>query len=148
MIDTLIDNAFKIDFDEVIIYDSDQVYDCYPARFATVSFGLEDTPVLVKLADMARIDAGYKALKDGIYYDFFIGLNDYNASKVDSCFVAVVNGLDLPDDGEVYIISLDEVEQKLVYDCLDRQCRQRLCVTCADLLAEARKEMECTQERP
>lgn len=77
---------------------SDQVFNLYPCRFATVNLMLENSRLLCKLADRLRKDLGFKPLDamdeytsetcdQSGWYNFYIGLNDYNKSKVDSCIV-------------------------------------------------------------
>ena len=79
--------------------------------------------------------------QDG-WYDYYLGLNEINGSKVDSCIEAVVVSREAPDNEEVYTIYLNDQEQEAVFTCLDEQCRRYLGKGCDELLAEARKQME------
>ena len=76
------------------------------------------------------------------WYDFYISLNGYAGSHLDSCIEFVVVNSDSPDEEERYTIDLTAEEQAAVYQCLDAQCREHLQKGCEDLLAEARKHME------
>ena len=146
------DNVF-IDFGSEVLYDSDQMYLDHPVRFATVGFQLMSTGLLCSLTDRIRKDAGFTPLhpideysdemcdKDA-WYDFYIGLNDWDRTKVDACIeVAVCNSRSL-DEGEMYTIDLSPDEQTALYNRLDEQCRKYLGKSCEELLAEARKAME------
>ena len=146
------DNVF-IDFGSEIQYDSDQVYDSYPCRFATVGFQLMPSTLLGQTADRIRVDRGYRPMHplDGYtdemcdqegFYDFYIGLNDWSKTKCDTFIQFVVVNTESPDNEEMYTIDLDENEQVAVYNRLDEQCRECLGKGCVDLLAESRKEME------
>ena len=140
-----------IDRDAEVLYGSDQAYVSYPVRFATVGFQILDTDALSAIADRIRKDQGMRPMhpmdeyadetcdNDG-WYDFYVGLNDYSDTKVDSCIEFVVVNSDSPDNETTYTIDLDEQEQKCVYARLDQQCREYLGKSCEELLAEARKE--------
>ena len=146
------DNLF-IDFGAEIIYGEDQMYLAYPCRFATVGFQLMDTAALSQIADRIRKDAGFKPMhamdefteemcdQDG-WYDFYVGLNDWSHSRLDSCIEFVVVSSDAPDNEELYTIDLSGSEQESVYARLDEQCRKYLGKSCADLLKEAKERME------
>lgn len=121
--------AIRIDFDQEIEYGQDQANVTYPTVFPTVNFMLEDTEELIEAA--ANI-CGYG--KDCLY-EFMIGINGFTRTGLDNCVQFLV-------DYEGYSIDLDEALQKEIYDALDKQCREKLGKGCADLLEEARKEME------
>ena len=163
LIECIVNENIFIDFEKEIIYGSDQQYVSYPSRFASVSFSLIDTKLLNRLADRIRIRSGFKPLVPAeenateenhleknpdemtfpyAWYEFFIGLNDFTESKVDSCICFTVQDVDSPDDGESYTIDLGEDEQKFIYKRLDEQCREHLGKSCEELLAEARRRME------
>ena len=146
------DNVF-IDFGSEIQYGSDQVYDSYPCRFATVGFQLMPSTLLGQTADRIRVDRGYRPMHpiDGYtdemcdqegFYDFYIGLNDWSRTKCDTFIQFAVVNTESPDNEEMYTIDLDENEQVAVYNRLDEQCRECLGKGCVDLLAESRKKME------
>ena len=132
---------------------SDQLYVDYPCRFATVTFQLVATFLLSEIADRIRVDEGYKPMHamDGFtdetcdnegWYDFWISIEDYGATKVAPCIDFVVVNSDSLDNEETYSIDLTEEEQKLMYERLDGLCRQNYEKSCEELLQEARKEME------
>lgn len=147
-------DIIRIDFGGEIIYGSDVVYNTVPLKFATVSFSLYDTTNLNRCADRIRIKEKYKPFytatdengfihidPDG-WYNFYIGINDFTESKVDSCIEFVVCNSDEPDNESVYTIDLSEEEQKIIYKVLSEQCEKYLDKTCDELLKESRKEME------
>ena len=76
------------------------------------------------------------------WYDFYVGINGYTESHMDSCIEFVVVNSNSPDEEERYTIDLTEEEQRTVFSCLDEQCRKYLEKSCDDLLAEAGKQME------
>lgn len=118
------DNVF-IDFGSEIQYGSDQVYDSYPCRFATVGFQLMSSTLLGQTADRIRVDRGYRPMHpiDGYtdemcdqegFYDFYIGLNDWSRTKCDTFIQFAVVNTESPDNEEMYTIDLDENEQAVV----------------------------------
>ena len=137
--------------DEYLL-DSDQAYNSYPCRFATVDLMLESSGFLCTLADRIRKNLGFKPLsamdeytdetcdQQG-WYDFYIGLNDYNESKVDSCITFIVVNCESDDDERLYVIDLSFEEQKAMYLRLDKECRRKYGKSCKNLLEESRKEM-------
>ena len=142
-----------IDRDAEVLYGSDQAYLDYPIRFPTVTFELMSTEALAQIADRIRAKEGYAPMhpmegwtedncdQEG-WYSFYIGLNEFSSTRLDACIeFTVVNSLS-PDNEELYTIDLNDYEQGLVYDQLDEQCRKYLGKSCADLLAEAKKELE------
>ena len=136
MIDKLLDEAIRIDSYQ---FGSDQQYVNYPSRFATVDFVLEDTDALCGMADEMRGDLGFDP-ENGNYV-FSISLNDYNKYHVDTCITFMVVESSEMNNEELYTIDLTETEQKLVYQCLDRQCRSRFLKSCEELLKEAEEMM-------
>lgn len=142
-----------IDFNEEITYGEIQMDVHFPARFPTVIFSLRDTDALVSLADKIRTSGGGKPLypmegypeescdQNG-WYNFYIGINDFPAPPVDTSISAYVNSPDCEDDGDYYTIPIPEEDMNALYQSLDNQCRKHLGKSCADLLAEARMEME------
>ena len=142
-----------IDFDAEVHYGSDQVNEFYPVRFPTVGFQLKATNGLSEIADRIRKDLGFAPMHpmdeytdetcDGEgWYDFFIGLNGYSKTRVDSGIEFIVVNSDSPDNEESYTIVLNESEQEFIYSRLDEQCQKYLGKSCEELLAEAQKEME------
>ena len=146
-------DQIRIDFDTEIMYSSDQMDVHFPARFPTVIFSLRDTDALVSLADKIRTSGGGKPLypmegypeetcdQNG-WYNFYIGINDSPAPPVDTSISAYVDSPDCEDNGSYYAISIPEVDMSVLYESLDNQCRKHIGKSCADLLAEARREME------
>ena len=146
------DNVF-IDFEAGIEYGSDQAYKNQPARFATVTFQLRPTSLLDGLAERMRKEKGYRPLNpkdeysywdadNNAWYDYSIGLNDFDPLKIDTCIVAVVCNSSALDEGDPYFIDLNPEEQKVMLEHLDRQCRSHIGKGCMELLGEARKRME------
>ena len=142
-----------IDFGAELHYGSDQMDLNYPVRFATVTFQLMGNGFLTELVDRMRLDRGFVPLypMDGYdyencdhdgWYDFFVGINDLDRSKVDPCIEATVCNSTSVDEGESYMIELTPEEQDVLFECLDGQCRKHLGKGCDVLLDEARKEME------
>ena len=157
-----INTEIFIDFDSELIYGEDQAYICCPKRFPTVRFQLKPTRGLVEIADGIRHKLGFKPMYpaqgckssdcnactdcndidcDG-WYDFFISLNGFNDSHIDTCIAVVVAGSDSPDNEDMYTIDLTEDEQKLLYKRFDEQCRRNIDKTCEELLKEAEDMME------
>ena len=142
-----------IDFEAEVNYGSDQVNEFYPVRFPTVDFQLLATNGLSEIADRIRKDMGFAPMhpmdeytdetcdNEG-WYDFFIALNGYSKTKVDSGIEFIVVNSDSPDNEESYTIDLNESEQEAVYKRIDELCRKYLEKSCEELLEEARKEME------
>ena len=146
-------DAVFIDFGAEILYGSDQCYVSYPCRFPTVSFQLMATNGLSQIADRIRKDMGFKPMhpmdeytdatcdNDG-WYDFYIGINGYAENQMDSGIEFVVINSDCNDNEQQYTINLTKEEQDVIYACLDEQCRSHLGKGCAELLAEARIQIE------
>ena len=152
LIECIVNENIFIDFEKEIVYGSDQQFVNYPSRFATVGFSLIDTELLNRIADKIRIKNGFKPLDateenpdemifPHAWYEFFVGLNDFTESKIDSCICFTVQDVDLSDDGETYIIDLSEDEQEFIYKHLDKQCREHLGKSCEELLTEANRKM-------
>ena len=146
------DNLF-LDTGAEILYGEDQVNLDFPCRFATVEFELLSSPGLIQIADRIRKDKGFVPTQPldefncqtcdcDAWYDFYVGINDWNGTKSDSCITFVVVNSQSQDNEETYAISLDEREQEFVFSRLDEQCRRHLGKGCLDLLAEARNRME------
>lgn len=146
-------DQIRIDFDTEIMYSSDQIDVHFPARFPTVIFSLHDTDALVSLADKIRTSGGGRPLypmegypeeacdQNG-WYNFYISINDTPSCPVDTYISAYVDSPDCADDGYEYAIPIPEAYMSALYESLDNQCRKHLGKSCADLLAEARMEME------
>ena len=153
LVEAFLKDELFIDFGAEVMYGDDQMCLDYPHRFATVGFQLMETSGLAQIADRIRKDQGFKPMhpmdeftddtcdNEG-WYDFFVGLNEWSISKVDSSIDVIVVNSDSPDNEECYTIDLDGKEQEYVYARLDEQCRKYLGKSCEDLLAEARKAME------
>ena len=153
LIERFLQDEMFIDFSAEILYGDDQMDLDYPCRFATVGFQLMATGGLCQIADRIRKDAGFKPMhpmdeftdetcdQNG-WYDFYVGLNDWDRTKTDSCIEVVVVNSDSPDNEEMYTIDLDGREQEAVYARLDEQCRKYLGKSCEELLIEAREKME------
>ena len=146
-------NQINIDFGVEVVYGSDQVNEFYPVRFPTVGFQLMATNGLSEIADRIRKDLGFAPMhpmdeytddtcdNEG-WYDYYIALNGYSKTKVDSCIEFFVVNSESPDNEARYAIDLDEHEQETIYNRLDEQCRKYLGQSCEELLNEAQKELE------
>ena len=156
-IPTLIDRFMRenvsIDPHTEIMYGSDQAYVNCPRRFATVGFAIYAGYGLQLLADRLRKDLGFKPLepiddedydKDcdqtGTYY-FYVGLNDYTDSKVDTYISVIIESDESPDNEELYTIDLSDEEQRALYRRLDQECRILFGKSCDDFLEESRAAM-------
>lgn len=142
-----------IDFNEEITYGEIQMDVHFPASFPTVIFSLRDTDALVSLADKIRTSGGGKpfypmegypeeSCDQNGWYNFYISINDAPSCPVDTCISAYVDSSDCADDGYEYAIPIPEADMSALYESLDNQCRKHLGKSCADLLTEARMEME------
>lgn len=141
--------AIRIDFGNEIHYSSDKVFLDYPINIPTVSFTLLDTDILNCLADDIRKEKGYKPCFSQVdendpagFYDFYLGIYDYNGPKVDSYIEFVVLNSDEEDNDVIYQLDLDESDRKIIYKILNRQLMKYLGKDCEELLKESRKEME------
>ena len=153
LLEGFVHEQIYVDFGSEQIYGSDQANISYPCRFATVNLQLMATNGLALVADRIRKNLGFAPMhpmdeytedfcdNDG-WYDFYIGLNDYSETKLDNAIEFVVVNSDSPDNEEFYTIDLTEVEQEVLYNRLDEQCRKYLGKSCEELLAEARRELE------
>jgi hypothetical protein len=139
--------AIHIDTDQDYMLGDDQAFFCYPVRFPTVEFTLAATTELCEIVDAIRKERGYlPMLEDGGdsegWYDVFLGLNGYTDTHMDTSIMAVVVNSDSEDNEDYYLIDLSEDEQREIYAILDDQCKRYYEKSCADLLEEARREME------
>ena len=139
--------AIHIDTEADYMSGDDQAYNDYPIRFPTVEFQLVATLGLSQAADAMRKAKGFlPMLEDGGdmegWYDFYIGLNGYTETKVDTSIMFVVVNSDSPDNEDYYTIDLSEAEQRAIYGILDDQCQRYYEKSCAVLLEEARLAME------
>lgn len=153
LIEAFIRDEIYIDFGAGVLYGNDQCYVSFPCRFPTVGFQLMATNGLSQIADRIRKDLGFVPMhpmdeytddtcdNDG-WYDFYVGINGYSESHMDSCIEFVVVNSNSPDDEERYSIDLTEEEQEAVFKCLDEQCHKYEGKSCEDLLAEAEKRMD------
>ena len=161
-IPTLIDRFMRenvsIDPHTEIMYGSDQAYVNCPRRFATVGFEIYAGYGLQLLADRLRKDLGFKPLEPiddedydedcdqtGNYY-FYVGLNDYTDSKVDTSISVIIESDESPDNEELYTIDLSDEEQRALYRRLDQECRILFGKSCDDFLEESRAAMEKEEE--
>ena len=146
-------DQIEIDFDLPFMYGEDQMDICYPVRFPTVTFPLHVSDTLVSLADGIRTSDGgeplypmegypEEACDQNGWYNFYIIINDLPSCPVDTYISAYVDSPDCADDGYGYAIPIPETDMSVLYESLDNQCRKHLRKSCADLLAEARMEME------
>jgi len=139
--------AIHIDTEADYMSGDDQAYNSYPIRFPTVEFQLVATLGLSQAADAVRKAKGFlPMLEDGGdtegWYDFYIGLNGFTDTNLDTSIMFVVVNSDSPDNEDCYTIDLSESEQRAIYGILDAQCRRYYEKSCAALLEEARLAME------
>ena len=139
--------AIHIDTDQEYMLGDDQACFYYPVRFPTVEFELVATTELCEIVDSIRKEKGFPPmLEDGGdsdgWYDVFLGLNGYTDTHMDTSIMAVVVNSNSEDNEDYYLIDLSEDEQREIYSILDDQCRRYYEKSCADLLEEARREME------
>lgn len=163
--EAFINTEIFIDFESEPIYGEDQAYICCPERFPTVRFQLMPTVGLIEIVDRLRHKLGFKPMypvigcssdndsdnggyddcydcDDDCCYDFFISLNGFTDSHLDTCIAAVVADSDSVDNEDMYTIDLTEDEQKILYKRFDEQCRRSLNKTCEELLKEAEEMMD------
>lgn len=138
--------AIHIDTEAEYMLGDDQAYNSYPIRFPTVEFQLVATLGLSQAADAMRKAKGFlPMLEDGGdtegWYDFYVGLNGYTETKMDTSIMFVVVNSDSPDNEDCYTIDLSEDEQRIIYNLLDSQCRRYYEKSCAKLLGEASQAM-------
>ena len=157
--EAFINTEIFIDFESELIYGEDQAYICCPERFPTVRFQLMPTVGLIEIVDRLRHKLGFKPMypivgvdnggcddcydcDDDCCYDFFISLNGFTDSHLDTCIAAVVADSDSVDNEDMYTIDLTEEEQKMLYKRFDEQCRRSINKTCEELLKEAEEMMD------
>ncbi|MBR0076492.1 MAG: hypothetical protein IJP96_12150 [Synergistaceae bacterium] len=134
-----------------IHYGSGEAYVTYPCCFATVGFEIRAGYALQLMVDRMRKDLGFKPIEpiDGEDYDadcdqngeyyFYVGLNDYTDSKVDSTISVLFDNSTSSDSGEIYEIDLSKEEQIALYNRLDKEARIVYGMSCEELLEEARR---------
>ena len=142
--------AIHIETEQEYMLGDDQAYFSYPIRFPTVEFELAATTELCKIVDAIRKEKGYlPMLEDGGdsegFYNLYLGLNGYTDTHMDTSIMAVVVNSPSEDNEDYYLIDLSEDEQREIYAILDDQCRHYYEKSCADLLDEARREMEADE---
>ena len=138
--------AIHIDTEAEYMLGDDQAYNSYPVWFPTVELQLVATLELSQVADEMRKARGFlPMLEDGGdaegWYDFYIGLNGYTDTRLDTDILFVVINSDSPDNEDCYTIDLSEDEQRIIYNLLDSQCRRYYEKSCAELLEEASRAM-------
>lgn len=131
-----------VDFNEEIIYGSNQANVNYPVRFPTVEFELLITDGLKNAIENLRTNNRIAVEEDpGCWYNAYVGINSFTSTKLDSCITAVVVNSNQKDDEHTYTIDLDEDMQEMIYAVLDAQCREKLGKSCHELLEEAQKHL-------
>lgn len=158
MMERLLADYISPDLHEEIMYGYDQVCINHPEVFATVNFYLNSTVGLDRIVDQMRIEKGflpvlmqedYSEYDDTGWYNFYIGLNEFNETHVDSAIEVIVQCPNSEDNEDVYYIDLTPDEQRMIYDVLNDACVSYLGKSCEDLLNEAHEEMElCLKEEP
>ena len=153
LVERFVQDEVFVDFGAEYLLGDDQACVSTPVRFPTVLFQLMPTAGMIRIADCVRQDAGYEPLCDmddctddacdnkGCY-EFYIGLNGYTDTHLDSALLFCPVNTDSDDNEEVYSIDLTYDEQLAIYNRLDEQCRKYLGKSCEDLLEEAKEQME------
>lgn len=112
--ENFIRDAIHLDSDAEIIYGSDEVFDTYPCRFATVEFMLTATDTLVEVADRIRMEKGYIPMHAHyISYSVF--------SKATTLFKAVNKELSKENDKLVQfpeLVKKDDAMSNVINDIL------------------------------
>lgn len=152
LLEGFVNEEIFIDFGSEIMYGDDQAYIDYPCRFPTVGFQLMATNGLVEIADRIRKEAGFRPMhpmdeytddtcdNEG-WYDFYVGLNGFTDTHMDTCIDFYVVNSDSEDNEDHYTIDLTAEEQVTIYNRLDAQCRKYESKSCEELLAEAGERM-------
>lgn len=122
-------------------YGEDQIFICYPRRFATVRITLEPTGLLDRVTGTLRRIKGIEPDRDD-RYSYSIYLNALTEKPVCNCMEAAVHTDCGPDDGETYYITLTSEEQEVLQRVLDDQCRRAYGMGCRELLEEAGRRMD------
>lgn len=145
-------NEVFIDFSSEPMYSSNQICINVPIRFPAVTFRLQPSNGLTRIADRIRKEDGFKPMhamdeftedccdQDG-WYEFFVDLNAHTTTHMANCIDFIVVNSDSDDNEKFYEIELSEDEQIAIYNRLDEQCIKYLGKTCDALLAEAGKEL-------
>ena len=145
-------NDIYVDFGAEIMYGSDKCYIDDPCRFPTVNIALESTEGLIRIADRIRADNGKRPAWpiDGYtdedcdcegWYDFHIRLNGFLDNHIDDNITCVCCNFDDGYIEDVYTIDLPDEAQKLIFQCIDEQCRKNIGEGCQELLAHAEEAM-------
>lgn len=138
-----------IDWTAEFMYGHDQVYDSFPCVFPTVNLVIYGEG-LCSLADDVLKDNGESEEALGQGYDFYIGLNGYTKSHVDTIITVISDGYwDGYCSEESYQIPLSTEEQNFLYNLLDEQLRKGgheygvdYKTSCEELLEESAKDFE------
>lgn len=142
-------DAIFIDVGAEVLYGHDQANVTYPCVFPTVNIELTPSDILCQLADKARAHKGGQPIypngcdahDDDIgWYNFYVGLNGYTTTKVDTCIsvTAIETGGDC--EGTFYI-DIDDDAQREVFNVLDAQLKKTYGKGCDQMLKEAEDEM-------
>lgn len=137
-----------ITVEEIVNMSYDQVYISFPAVFPLVDIAIESTDGLYKLANIARIENGYKPIsdEDEAWYSFYIAINGYTDSHVDGCIDCVPGG-EFEEDDDVFI-ELSAEECEYIYQQLNKQIDcENLLRECADYWKEDRGELTILDRR-
>lgn len=135
LLEAILKNNIRLSPDDTEpIFGSDRMLyvDC-PLRFATVTFELDATDVLIKAAEKA---SGYNGSTGMPIYRFYYGVNDIDGGMGDSCITVTSDHSD--GTSEVFYIDLTDEERLVVQNCLDKTLRTETGRKLTDFLAEAR----------
>ena len=153
ILEAILNNNVAVNISEEFLYNSETDFLDGKKRFPRVEFCLIASNYLCKMADELREKGNHMPLlfKDGEFgkdydpygwYNFYYGVSGGNEYKVDKAIAFSVASDFARDDGEIYYIELSSEEQKLLYECIDKQFKMELGKSVEDILEEARKEME------
>ena len=131
----------KIDFNEEIIYDKEDVWGDETEFTATVEFELVSTDGLVKLAHAYRDHLGLQSDPES-YFNFYVQLNDIGSCILDNDITAIFHSDVCSDDMMTYYINMSEDERWQILRALDRQCREQLGRDCFTLLTESKDALK------
>lgn len=125
---------------EIPSYGSDQMYVDYPVRFATVVLELDNTDLLVAIAEDIIKKSEFE-VSDNMDYTFYYGINDLDGGTGDGSIIVAAENVE-NGTGETLYIDLTEEESKMMYKRIDTLCRSEFGKNARMLLDEAKAQME------
>lgn len=137
------ESEIKIDFNEEIVYDTEDVWDDGTDLVAVVEMELAATDGLVRLARFYRERTG-KTIDPESHFNFYIRLSDWGTCLTDHDIIAVYNSDDIC---ETYEIEMTPDDRWRVLRVLNKQCTEHLGKSVSTLMAESRKTLEAEQKK-